>query len=47
MKEEEEFIGSLTNRTQTDDDEEAESTDSEDSNLNDLPVEGSWFHAKE
>jgi hypothetical protein len=45
MKEEEEFIGSLANRTQTDNDEEAESTDGKDSNLNELLAERSWFQA--
>lgn len=47
MKEEEEFIGSLANRAQTCNDEEAENTDGNDSNLNELGVERSRFHAEE
>ena len=47
MHEEEEFIGSLTNRAQTDNDEKAENTDGKDSGLVDLLMGSPWFHAKE
>ena len=47
MKEEEEFVCSLANRAQTNNDETAESTEGKDPNLDELLLERSWFHAKE
>lgn len=47
MKEKENFIGSLANRAQADNKKEAESTDGEDPNLDELQTERSWFHTKE
>lgn len=47
MQEKEKFVGSLANRAQADNEEEAESTDGKDSNFDEFRVEGSWFHAKE
>jgi hypothetical protein len=46
MQKEEKFVGSLANRAQTDDDKEGESSDGEDSVLNEFLVESSWSQAK-
>lgn len=46
MEEEEELIGSLTNRAQADDDKRAEGSDGKDSGLGEFVVEGTGFQAK-
>ena len=46
MQEEKEFVGTLTNRAQADNEEEAESTNSENTNLSNLLVEKYRFHSE-
>ena len=47
MKAEEKFVGGLANRAQANDNKEGESANGKDSNLNELLVERSRFHATE
>jgi hypothetical protein len=47
MQEKENFVGGLAKRAQADDEKEAESTDGNDPDLDELPVESLWFHPKE
>ena len=46
MQKVEKFVGSLANRAQADNDEEAESGDGKNSDLDKLRMEGSWSQAK-
>ena len=47
MQKEEEFVGSLANGTQADNDEKAESGDGENSDLDEFRVKTSWSQAEE